>query len=210
MSMYNKYKDFTMIKEYDYINNIELCKLFKHIDGCVVECGVWRGGMIAGIAETFGNDKSYRLFDSFEGLPKANLQKDGAGAVGWQEDITSPTYYDNCSAEIKYAQEAMKMSNTLDVKITKGWFKDTLPRFNEKISILRIDGDWYESILTCFENLWDKVSVGGLIILDDYYVWDGTTRATHDFLSRNDLHSRVRNFHDSDLCYIIKLEEYKL
>lgn len=209
MNLYQKYKQFTMIQEQDYLNNVEICKYYKHIPGCIVECGVWRGGMIAGISEALGADRQYYLFDSFEGLPPAEKKKDGLGAIAWQENTTSPTYYDNCSADIRFAQKAMKISGVPNVKFVKGWYENTLPGFNEPIAILRVDCDWYSSVLSCFENLYEKVVDGGLIIIDDYYVWDGATRAVHDYLSKNDLNVRIRNYGASDLAYIVKTKTYK-
>jgi len=50
--------------------------------------------------------------------------------------------------------------------------------------LLRLDSDWYESTKQCLENLFDLVVDGGLVIIDDYYVWDGCARAVHDFLSK--------------------------
>jgi O-methyltransferase len=65
----------------------------RHVKGCIIECGVWRGGMIAGIAEILGVEREYFLFDSFEGLPLATAV-DGVRATAYQKDIQSPTYYD--------------------------------------------------------------------------------------------------------------------
>ena len=68
--------------------------------------------------------------------------------------------------------------------VHKGWFEDTLPTFSAPpIAVLRIDGDWYESTMTCLSALWDAVVPGGLVLLDDYGSWEGCTKAMHDFLS---------------------------
>ncbi len=55
------------------------------------------------------------------------------------------------------------------VQFLKGWFKDTLPTAPiEKLAILRLDGDLYESTMDSLSSLYDKVSNGGFIIVDDY------------------------------------------
>ena len=67
----------------------------------------------------------------------------------------------------------------------QGWFQDTLPSdagMIDKIAILRLDGDWYESIKVCLEYLYDKVQKGGIIVIDDYGYYDGCTKAVDEFL----------------------------
>ena len=51
METYGKYRDFTMIPEEIFIDNLRLASTMKNISGEIVECGTWRGGMIAGIAD---------------------------------------------------------------------------------------------------------------------------------------------------------------
>ena len=92
--------------------NSKLAKMAIDVEGIVVECGVWRGGAIASIAEVLGPDRHYFLFDSFEGLPPAD-DIDGESAAAWQADTSSPDYHDNCSAEERWAREAMARALSL-------------------------------------------------------------------------------------------------
>ena len=204
--IYKKYKDFTMIPANTYAGNLALAKAFKNIKGSVVECGVWRGGMIAGMSEILGKDRNYYLFDSFEGLPKAQ-EIDGKAAKAWQSDTTGSFYHDNCKAEMFFAEQAMKLSKTPDYQLIKGWFHETLPQFISKkpIAVLRLDGDWYDSTLECLKHLFPLVAENGLVIIDDYFMWDGCTLAVHDYLSVNKLPYRIRTSPDG-ICYIIKQE----
>jgi O-methyltransferase len=204
--IFEKYSLYTMISKSLFIENLRLCQKFAQIKGSVVECGVWRGGMISGIAELLGDSRSYYLFDSFEGLPKVT-ELDGKAAKEWQEDKQGPMYHNNCMAEISYAEQAMKLSKVSNYRLVKGWFIETLPKFdsNEEIAILRLDADWYDSTMQCLEFLYPKVVKGGLIILDDYYTWDGCARAVHDYLSKYSLPHRIYEL-DGGNCYIIKNE----
>ncbi|MDQ3275320.1 MAG: TylF/MycF family methyltransferase [Actinomycetota bacterium] len=59
------------------------------------------------------------------------------------------------------------------------------------ISVLRIDGDWYESVKTCLVELYDQVSRGGFVIFDDYFVWEGCAVAVHEFLGERKLGHRL-------------------
>ncbi len=192
-----------MIPESIYLGNLDLCRKFA-VPGCIVECGVWRGGMIAGIADMLGDERAYILFDSFEGLPEAQ-EIDGAAAVAWQKNKEAPLYYENCKADIDFAKRAMELSHAHEVDIVKGWFSDTLRHytFTSEIAVLRLDGDWYESTFDCLNSLYPKVAKGGVIILDDYYFWDGCSRAVHDYLSINKLSDRIEQS-EHRIYYIVK------
>lgn len=176
---------------------------YTGIDGDYVECGVWRGGMSAAIAESLKKDKMIHLFDSFEGLPRVK-EIDGKEALAWQKDVNSPNYFNNCKAHESYAMQALGLAGCKKYKIYKGWFNQTLPNFKgQKIGILRLDGDWYDSILECFENLFPQVLVGGIILLDDYYTWDGCSKAVHDYLSKTKSESRVYQWNNR-VGFIVK------
>src|SRR5262249_41387462 len=83
IAIYRKFKNFTMIPRRAYIANLEITELFSKVRGSVVECGTWKGGMIAGMAKLLGQGRTYFLFDSFQGLPPAQ-EIDGAAALNWQ------------------------------------------------------------------------------------------------------------------------------
>jgi len=202
--IYHKYKEFTMIGKDDCVQCLSLISKFTDVKGVVVECGVWRGGMSAAMADVLGKERKYYLFDSFEGLPPAK-EIDGQAALAWQNDVNSPGYYDNCKAEMEWAEKAMKKTGADKYKLVKGWFENTLPTYNfeEKIAVLRLDADWYESTMVCLENLFPKMAEGGIIIFDDYYVWDGCSKALHDYLSKNKRTERIMQAYSCG-CYIIK------
>lgn len=203
--IYNKYRDFTMNPKRYYLTNLRLAQKYSHLQGDVVECGVWRGGMIAGMAEILGKDRQYHLYDSFEGLPPAK-EVDGQTAIDWQKDTESKTYYDNCKAEMSFATTAMEMAG-VPFQCVKGWFDETVPNNTlGPIAILRLDGDWYDSTMVCLKHLYPKVVKNGLIIMDDYYFWDGCSKATHDYLSSIQSPSRIYTG-TADVAYIIKKED---
>jgi O-methyltransferase len=203
--IFEMFKPYTMIPKDFYVQNLLLANKFKDVKGVVVECGTWKGGMIGGIAKMLQQpDRKYYLFDSYEGLPDA-IELDGKQAQAFATDPKMIEQYDNCKADIEFAREAMKISGAKNVEIIKGWFNDTLPHFpkNEGIAILRLDGDWYESTMECLDNLFDKVVDGGIIIFDDYYSWEGCSKAVHDFLSKKKSVIRIRQFQNT-ICYIEK------
>jgi O-methyltransferase len=181
--LHAKYEDYTMLDERTYVGNLSLASQVN-LEGVVVECGTWRGGMIAGIADVLGGGRRYYLCDSFEGLPPVK-EIDGVAARNWQADTTSPGYHNNCTASEDDALAAMEKSAAIDYRIIKGWFEDTLSKLPpEPIAILRMDADWYESTKCILENLAGRVVAGGLILIDDYYTWEGCTVAVNEFAAR--------------------------
>jgi len=199
--IYRKYRQFTMIPQATYIGNLHLASAVAKIPGCIVECGTWRGGMIAGIAEVLGDSRRYYLFDSFQGLPPAK-DIDGAAALAWQSNTASPQYHDNCTASKEEAAKAMSLSAAKDYQIIKGWFDDTLANVSMPlpIAILRIDADWYESTKCVLTYLASSVVHGGLIIVDDYHTWDGCTRAVNEFVTSKNW--RISQFPRGGVCFI--------
>ena len=202
-NLYNKYMYFTMIPKDAFVNNLELCSHFLNVEGDIVECGVWRGGMIAAMAELAGKKREIHLFDSFEGLPPAQ-QIDGKEALAWQADTTSPGYHHNCTADESFAIAALKKAEHDNYQLYKGWFQTTLHIYKgNKIAILRLDGDWYDSVKECLVKLFPLVVEGGAVIIDDYYTWDGCAKAVHDYLSEVKSPARVHQW-NNQVAYIIK------
>lgn len=203
LRLHRKYRDFTMASSDVFWRNLRIVDSYRHVQGCIVECGVWRGGMSAGMAAVLGPNRDYFLFDSFEGLPPAT-SLDGEDAKRWQEDVNGETYYDNCRAPIDFARRAMEMSGVPRYTLVKGWFEETLPSFvpPSPIAILRLDGDWYESTLVALESLFPHLAPDGVVIVDDYFAWDGCSRAVHDYLSRHKSTARITQQHG--ICVLVQ------
>jgi hypothetical protein len=141
-------------------------------------------------------DRKIWLFDSFEGLP-APEAIDGPAALAYTRNARAPHYYDNCSASFEDVREtAGRLGLGEYTELVKGWFEETLPPNRHRvgrIAILRIDADWYRSVRCCLEELYDQVSDGGLVILDDYYAYDGCAAAVHEFLAARRLPDRIES-----------------
>jgi O-methyltransferase len=193
-----------MIGEDDYVNNLLLGLQVRNVSGAIVECGTWKGGMSAGLATILGSGRDYYLLDSFEGLPEAQ-ELDGEAAVKWQQNVDSPYYYDNCTAAESDALQAMTIAGINLPHIIKGWFEHTLPTVTipNGIALLRMDADWYQSTYQILDSLYSQVNTDGIIVIDDYYCWDGCSRAVHDYLSVNKLEVKINHF--NNVCFIRKL-----
>jgi hypothetical protein len=168
--------------------------LAEQVPGALVECGVWCGGASFFMADLLRNagvtDRKVWLFDSFEGMPQPE-EIDGPAAAKWAAAVEKPWYAGTVPFTLPAVQQSARALGVSDyTEFVQGWFDQTLPALRERvgpIAILRIDCDWYASVKCCLDNLYDQVSDGGFIVLDDYYTYDGCTLAVHEFLSKRGL-----------------------
>lgn len=183
--------NFTMVSEQRLVNLYNQCFKFKNTSYSFVECGVAKGGCLALMKIVAGNNNKIFGFDSFEAMPDTT-NKD------WGEyNKSNPSdWMGNLSGGIENAYNTFKvLSLDMDnVFLIKGFFQDTL-QIQEtidklgEIAVLRLDGDWYESTKICLEKLYDKVAIGGVIIIDDYGHFIGAKNATDEFRDRNKIDS---------------------
>lgn len=210
-----------MIKGYTHVNYTRLRFLWDITDqyvkggrlGAFVETGVWRGGcagIMAYLSKTGGYKNPLFFFDSFKGLPQPTA-KDGIDAKSFARSTINGELKSigKVKAEEYYVKDLLfkvlrVKKNT--VKIVKGWFQNTLPKYKKiigPIGILRLDGDWYESTKVSLENLYDLVLPGGYIIIDDYYYWEGCKKAVDEFIKSRELKIQMLR-QDSSGSYFIK------
>lgn len=166
--------------------------LHEEIEGDLIETGVWRGGaciFMQGILKAYGaTDRQVFVADSFEGLPPPDVEKYPKDKEGKYHLMTP------LAISLEQVQENFRVYGLLDdnVKFLKGWFKDTLPTASvEKLSVVRLDGDMYESTMDALTSLYHKVSPGGFVIIDDYGVVAVCKAAVHDFLQERGLEETV-------------------
>jgi len=209
LSLFCKYRGRTMVPGRIYAENLALLAMtLRNPDlnrGAVVECGTWRGGMSAGMVEMAGLHRKYHFFDSFEGLPPAG-ERDGEQA---KEYMSAPIHYDygDCRASLEDFKQTIAMTGCPEenIGIHKGFFEDTLPHFSSPpIAILRLDADWYVSTMICLEKFWDHVLPGGLILIDDYNVWEGCSKAVHAFFAKREVTEHLRQGPIGRVAFIIK------
>lgn len=175
----------------------------QNIPGDFVECGVAAGAQIGAMAyarQLFRVERTLHLFDSFEGIPLAGPNDDSQPGI--EGPITHNTNVENLddlliSSGISVSSvEAVKHHMRLwgiDQRYLvyhKGWFQHVLPTIApqiNKIALLRLDGDLYESTKVCLEYLYPKVALGGFVIIDDYAL-KGCRNAVHEYLDKHGLH----------------------
>ena len=177
---------FTMVG-HKRLDNVQACiedVLKKNITGDFIETGAWRGGttiFMRAILKIRGvTDRKVWVADSFEGMPVPKNNMDG-------NDLS---HIDSLSVSLDTVKSNFEKFDLLDDQVVflKGWFCDTLPDAPiEKIAILRLDGDLYHSTMDSLTNLYEKVSKGGYVIVDDYYSWPACKQAVTDFLQQRNL-----------------------
>jgi hypothetical protein len=161
--------------------------------------------MAAGLVEVGGVERHYHFFDSFEGLPAAK-EIDGHAALRYQSSPGHPLYHDNCRASYEEFIDLMSRLRAPNIHAYKGWSEETLSGFpHQPIAVLRLDADFYESTRVCLERLWPCVIPGGLILIDDYYSFEGCSRAVHDFLSSIKAGEQVRQTGLGGVAHVRKL-----
>lgn len=162
------------------------------IPGDIVECGVWRGGSMQATALTLleigACDRDLHLFDTFEGMPPPT-ELDSRGGVSAEELLSRATRDDEiwAVADLEDVRAGMQETGYPAERIHYhvGRVEDTIPgEAPEQIAILRLDTDWYESTRHELEHLYDRLSAGGVLILDDYGNWDGARKATDEFVEK--------------------------
>jgi O-methyltransferase len=181
-----------------------LIQSLKHVanfnlEGDLVECGVWKGGNLA-LMKLFSNNlnlsKQIIGFDTFEGMPDpTDIDVDYAGTSAAQrmqkelkkENIKNIHAY--CSLE--QVKKNLSEINVKDsVKLIKGRVEETLLISNNlpnKISILRLDTDWYESTKIELEILFPRLVSGGVLLIDDYGHFKGAKQAVDEYFKNQNI-----------------------
>lgn len=152
------------------------------ITGDFMECGVWRGGgsMFArAVIATSDVKRDVWLADSFEGLPTPRNPTASGDGTFWSQ----MSYLRVSLEEVRTNFEAFGLMDPTTVHFCKGFFVNSLPVCRpERIAVLRMDGDMYESTMDQLFNLFPRISMGGFIIIDDWTI-DPCRRAMNDFWS---------------------------
>src|SRR5688572_18776749 len=174
------------------LNNLQACILDvidRGVPGDMVETGVWRGGatiFMRGVLKACSvGDRVVWAADSFEGLPEPDPEKFPIESKAHQGPVMK-SVYNRFAVSLDEVKRNFTAYGLLDdqVKFLKGWFKDTLPTAPiSSIAVLRLDGDYYESTYDALVNLFDKVSIGGYVIVNDYGEdsWTYCRRAVDEF-----------------------------
>jgi Macrocin-O-methyltransferase (TylF) len=154
--------------------------LREGVPGDFMETGVWRGGaciMMRAVLYAYGlSDRQVIAADSFAGFPMPRAAAD----TGFQLQAHNKDF----AVSLEEVKATFARYGLLDEQVVflEGLFKDTLPSAPvEHLALLRLDGDMYESTRDGLVHLYSKLSPGGTLIADDYYLFEAQRRAVDEF-----------------------------
>lgn len=182
-SMTNFERMWSLIQSFHHVRQETLA-------GDFVECGVWKGGniiLLKKLLKKFNLQKKIYCFDTFEGMvtPSShdfNYNNKSAQTM-YDDHIKKKIGFAMCSLnEVK--KNIIKNTTVDNIVFIKGKVENTLKNkknLPKKISILRLDTDFYESTKVELEILFPRLVKGGVLIIDDYGFWKGAKKAVDDY-----------------------------
>jgi hypothetical protein len=186
-------REFTMTPPAVSLNAIRAVEFIagRRIPGDIVECGVWRGGISMAMAcrlQALGQIRDFYLYDTFEGMSQPT-EHDEAPSGEKAGSLLERLPKDEQNHIWAYAPIEKVRKNLQStgypmerVNLIKGKVEDTIPgTMPEKIALLRLDTDWYESTKHELTHLYPRLVSGGILILDDYGFWAGARKAVDEF-----------------------------
>jgi len=201
MEIYNICKDYTMTsieRMYSLYNSMKYI-IDNKIDGGLAECGVWKGGssmLMALMLKKYGvTDKKIYLYDTFEGMSEpSSIDKTFKGTSA--SALLNKERKDNensiwCYSPIEEVKEALFSNGYPQANLIfiKGKVEDTLHQHVPgKLSLLRLDTDWYESTRIELQILYPLLSEKGILIIDDFGHWEGAKKAVTEYFTQNGNH----------------------
>jgi hypothetical protein len=164
----------------------ELYKMTLDIPGAVVECGVFKGTSLTRFTHfrnIFSHSFSKKIigFDIFGKFPETQFEEDKT----YRDKFISNAGDESIS--IKQLKEVLKRQNNIDnIELIQGDICATVPQYVKthpelKISLLNLDTDIYEPAVTILEHLFPRINQGGILMIDDYGVFPGETKAVDDY-----------------------------
>jgi O-methyltransferase len=197
--IFRKVRPFTMTS----IERISaLCHAVRYaskskIPGDIVECGVWRGGSMMAAALTLLSEhdvsRTLYLFDTFDGMPAPTDVDREVGSERTAQSLLEVSHrssYTWAAASISDVQANLTSTNypAKRLRFVKGMVEETVPQdAPERISLLRLDTDWYASTRHELLYLFPRLSVGGVLIIDDYGHWAGARQAVDEYIDDHKL-----------------------
>lgn len=173
----------------------------ERIDGAFAECGVWRGGsvlaMLLALAEEGESSRDVYLYDTFEGMTEpteADTSRFEIPALqSWREAVAArrkpwESWFQPSLAGVEAVREVVASSGyPLErIRFVEGPVEETIPgTVPDRLALLRLDTDWYESTRHELIHLYPRLAPGGVLIIDDYGHWDGCRRAVDEYFAEH-------------------------
>jgi O-methyltransferase len=162
--------------------------IHEDVPGDFIETGVWRGGasiFARAALEAYGDAvRRVWLADSFRGLPKPDPSYPADAGINLHK-------FKELAVSVDQVRANFKRYGLLDERVVflEGWIKDSLPTIDDRqqFSVVRLDGDLYESTAQSLEHLYPKLSSGGFVLVDDYGDVPACAKAVDEFRETNNI-----------------------
>lgn len=186
----------------------EIYKRTLGLPGAIVECGVFKGASFARFGhfrELMEHSNSRKLlgFDIFGSFPQTQYEEDKHKR---EQFITNAGEQ---SISVEQLEEVMRYKNIdTNIELIKGDITRTIPEYLDKhpelkISLLNLDTDIYEPAVTILEYLYPRIVKGGILMLDDYGVFPGETKAVDDYFKGKNITIQKSTLNATP-CFIVK------
>lgn len=161
--------------------------------GLILEAGTALGGAAIVMAAAKTPERPMKVYDVFGTIPPPGendgvdvharferISKGGATGLGgevyygYRDDV-----YGEVTASFTRLGVPVEENN---VELVQGLFSETID-LDEPVAFAHLDGDWYESTMTCLERIAPLLTRGGRLVLDDYYAWSGCRTAVDEYFA---------------------------
>jgi O-methyltransferase len=198
--LYERCQEYTMTSRQRMFSVYQAARYLASagVEGAFAECGVWRGGSTMMAALSFAGcgdiTRDLWLYDTFEGMPEPSAED----TASWEADPhrewarnQRDGFNDWCYAPLVEVRQNIASTGIAaeQVRYVQGKVENTLPdQMPERIALLRLDTDWYESTRHELDHLYPRLVSGGVLIIDDYGHWPGVRRAVDEYFSEHGIH----------------------
>lgn len=168
----------------------------QRVEGMFLEAGCALGGSAIYLASQKEKGRSMKVYDVFGMIPPPSQDDDKDVhkryeiiKSGKSRGINNDAYYGYEKDLLETVKNNFRVAgiNLEDnIEFVKGKFQDTM-NITQPVALAHIDCDWYESVMVCLERIVPLLSIGGELVMDDYFVWSGCQKATDDFLSKTEV-----------------------
>jgi O-methyltransferase len=215
IEIYKRCRDYTMtyIERMHALHNATRYVAAYEIPGAIVECGVWKGGSMMNAAYTLlsmgKTDTDLFLYDTYEGMTRpssVDVDFRNRPAIPRWEQSRSQSLQGWCYASLEEVKQNLYSTGYPRERLhfVKGPVEETIPeQMPDRISLLRLDTDWYGSTYHELSHLFPILSRGGVILLDDYGYWRGHREAVDQYVAEHGIQILLQRI---DCCGVIGIK----
>jgi len=174
---------------YEGVQEVERCGL----EGSLIEAGCALGGSAIVITTAKSPARPFYVYDVFDMIPPPS-NFDGADVhdryqtirSGKSEGLGGRTYYgyetDLLGKVIASFHRHGVPPESTNTRFVRGLFQETM-QIDGPVALAHIDGDWYESVMTCLIRIAPRLLPGGVLVIDDYNDWSGCRAAVDTYFA---------------------------